>query len=163
MLGYLAELNTRMKKKKVDLLKAYYLICRRGKNLFGLPISNVAQIIESHELQPAIQFPVCSVAMWNNIIFPTVDFREEKDGGFIAGGELCIVVLSIGQVHVGFLVEEVKYMAEFSEDKIFLNQTPAEGMGWEMGFIDSADGKIMLIDIEKAMHSAGNRLAIPTW
>ena len=89
--------------------------------LFGIPISDVVQIIGMQEITPLPDFPDYAKGVINlrgNII-PVVDMRIRLKKPEIAYNEnTCIIVTSIGDTYMGFIVDSVDEVANIGGDDI---------------------------------------------
>ncbi len=89
--------------------------------LFGIPISDVVQIIGMQEITPLPDFPDYAKGVINlrgNII-PVVDMRIRlKKAAAPYDGNTCIIVTSIGETYMGFIVDSVDEVANISVDDI---------------------------------------------
>ena len=89
--------------------------------LFGIPISDVVQIIGMQEITPLPDFPDYAKGVINlrgNII-PVVDMRIRlKKPEAPYDESTCIIVTSIGDSYMGFIVDSVDEVANISADDI---------------------------------------------
>ncbi len=89
--------------------------------LFGIPISDVVQIIGMQEITPLPDFPDYAKGVINlrgNII-PVVDMRIRlKKAEAPYNESTCIIVTSIGENYLGFIVDSVDEVADISADDI---------------------------------------------
>lgn len=89
--------------------------------LFGIPISDVVQIIGMQEITPLPDFPDYAKGVINlrgNII-PVVDMRIRlKRAPAPYDASTCIIVTSIGETYMGFIVDSVDEVTDISANDI---------------------------------------------
>lgn len=104
-----------------DMLEGRYLTFWTDKQLFGIPISDVVQIVGIQEITPIPEFPVYAKGIINlrgNII-PVIDMRIRLNKEEIAYNErTCIIVTKIMEVFVGLIVDAVDEVADIDDENI---------------------------------------------
>ena len=98
-----------------------YLTFFIGEQLFGIPISNVIQIVGMQEITEIPGFPQYAKGIINlrGSIIPVIDVRlrlskEEKD----YDERTCIIVTNILGKYIGLIVDAVDAVSDISSDKI---------------------------------------------
>lgn len=102
-------------------MKGKYLTFWTDKQLFGVPIADVVQIIGNQEITSIPDSPRYAKGVINlrgNII-PVIDVRlrfgkEEAD----YDEKTCIIVSKIGESHIGFIVDSVDEVTTIDDDDI---------------------------------------------
>jgi purine-binding chemotaxis protein CheW len=102
-------------------MKGKYLTFWTDKQLFGVPISDVVQIIGNQEITSIPDSPRYAKGVINlrgNII-PVIDVRirfgkEEAD----YDEKTCIIVSKIGESHIGFIVDSVDEVTSIDDNEI---------------------------------------------
>lgn len=104
-----------------DDMKGKYLTFFTENQLFGIPISDVVQIVAIQEITPIPEFPDYAKGIINlrgNIIAvidmglrlhkPETQYNERT----------CIIVTNINDIDIGFIVGAVDEVTEINDDKI---------------------------------------------
>ena len=114
-------INTFEDEKEVDLQRNMYLTFLLDNRVFAFPIKDVDEIVEVMEATPVPEFPpyVKGIVNIKGKVTPVIDLRlrfkiEEKD----YDERTCIVVLTIEDKHIGFIVDTVLSVMEINEDII---------------------------------------------
>ncbi len=98
-----------------------YLTFWTDKELFGIPISDVVQIISMQQITPLPDFPDYAKGVINlrgNII-PVIDMRIRlKKPEAEYNDSTCIIVTSIGDAFIGFIVDTVDEVVDIGSDCI---------------------------------------------
>lgn len=98
-----------------------YLTFWTDSELFGIPISDVVQIISIQEITPLPDFPDYAKGVINlrgNII-PVIDIRIRFGKPEIAYNEsTCIIVTRIEDTYMGFIVDSVDEVTDIEDDNI---------------------------------------------
>ncbi|HEX3018364.1 MAG TPA: chemotaxis protein CheW [Caproicibacter sp.] len=101
--------------------EAKYLTFWTDGELFGIPISDVVQIISMQQITPLPDFPDYAKGVINlrGIIIPVVDMRLRlKKPEAEYNESTCIIVTNIQDTYIGFIVDTVDEVADISEDDI---------------------------------------------
>ncbi|MEG2814033.1 MAG: chemotaxis protein CheW, partial [Oscillospiraceae bacterium] len=104
-----------------DDMKGKYLTFFTDEQLFGIPISDVVQIVAIQEITPIPEFPdyakgiinlrgsiIAVIDMGLRLHKPETEYNERT----------CIIVTNINDVYVGFIVAAVDEVTEITDDKI---------------------------------------------
>ena len=98
-----------------------YLTFWTDSELYGIPISDVVQIISMQGITPLPDFPAYAKGVINlrgNII-PVIDIRIRFGKPEIAYNDnTCIIVTSIEDAYMGFIVDSVDEVTDLDEDSI---------------------------------------------
>lgn len=104
-----------------DEMKGKYLTFWTDGQLFGVPISDVVQIIGIQDITPLPDSPVYAKGVINlrgNII-PVIDVRIRFSKPEAEYGEhTCIIVTKIEENFIGFIVDSVDEVATIEDDQI---------------------------------------------
>lgn len=98
-----------------------YLTFWTDKELFGIPISDVVQIISMQQITPLPDFPEYAKGVINlrGIIIPVIDMRirlKKEEAEY--NDNTCIVVTSIQDTYIGFIVDTVDEVVDIGNDCI---------------------------------------------
>lgn len=98
-----------------------YLTFWTDGELFGIPISDVVQIISMQEITPLPDFPDYAKGVINlrGIIIPVIDMRirlRKTEAGYT--DNTCIVVTSIQDTYIGFIVDTVDEVVDIDDENI---------------------------------------------
>lgn len=98
-----------------------YLTFWTDGELFGIPISDVVQIISMQEITPLPDFPDYAKGVINlrGIIIPVIDMRirlRKAEAGYT--DNTCIVVTSIQDTYIGFIVDTVDEVVDIDDENI---------------------------------------------
>ena len=98
-----------------------YLTFWTDKELFGIPISDVVQIISMQQITPLPDFPEYAKGIINlrgNII-PVIDMRIRlKKPEAEYNDSTCIIVTTIQDTYIGFIVDTVDEVVDIGGDSI---------------------------------------------
>lgn len=98
-----------------------YLTFWTDGELFGIPISDVVQIISMQEITPLPDFPEYAKGVINlrgNII-PVIDMRIRlKKPETEYNESTCIIVTNIKDTYIGFIVDTVDEVVDIDDDNI---------------------------------------------
>lgn len=104
-----------------DTLKNKYLIFHTEHQLFGIPISDVIQIVGMQELTAVPDFPNYAKGLINlrGTIIPIIDMRirlklEEKK----YDERTCIIITNVNDLLIGFIVDSVEEVAKINESNV---------------------------------------------
>jgi len=133
-----------------------YLTFWTDGELFGIPISDVVQIISMQKIIPLPDFPAYAKGVINlrgNII-PVIDMRLRLKKPEAAYNEnTCIIVTSIAEAYIGFIVDTVDEVADIGEEDI----SPAPKVSREttnkylMGIGQIGKKVVLLLDVSKIL------------
>lgn len=104
-----------------DDMKGKYLTFWTFGQLFGIPISLVVQIVGMQEITPMPEFPAYAKGVINlrGQIIPVIDIRLRLNQPEAQYNErTCIIVTSIHDSAVGFIVDEVDEVLNIGDDII---------------------------------------------
>ena len=137
-------------------LEQKYLTFWTDKELFGIPISDVVQIISIQEITPLPDFPEYAKGVINlrgNII-PAIDIRLRFGKPEIEYNEgTCIIVTRIEDAYMGFIVDSVDEVTDIDDDDI----TPAPKVSKDVtnqyltGIGQIGDRVVLLLDVAKIL------------
>ncbi len=115
-----AEVNSDQN-SEVKTMEQKFLTFWTDNELFGIPISEVVQIISMQEITPLPDFPDYAKGVINlrgNII-PVIDMRIRlKKPEAEYNESTCIIVTSIDDSYIGFIVDTVDEVTDIGEDDI---------------------------------------------
>lgn len=104
-----------------DEMKGQYLTFWTDKQLYGVPISDVVQIVGIQEITDIPDFPEYAKGIINlrGSIIPIIDVRLRFHKTEIPYNErTCIIVTNIDDLYVGFIVDAVDEVADIGDDNI---------------------------------------------
>jgi purine-binding chemotaxis protein CheW len=115
------DINTVGDEADTDEMKGKYLTFWTDNQLFGVPISDVVQIIGIQEITPVPDSPLYAKGVINlrGSIIPVIDVRlrfkkaEEK-----YNERTCIIVTKIDESYIGFIVDSVDEVTTISDEDI---------------------------------------------
>jgi len=131
-----------------------YLTFFCDKQLFGVSIDHIVQIVGMQKISPIPEAPEYEKGVINlrGSIIPVIDTRlrlkkEEKE----YDERTCIIISTIGEATTGFIVDGVDEVVSIEEESITPHQNMQSGDGNEyITGIANIGGKIVLVmDIEK--------------
>ncbi len=104
-----------------DEMKGKYLTFWTDQQLFGVPISDVVQIIGIQEITPIPDSPVYAKGVINlrGSIIPVIDVRVrfgKTEAGY--SERTCIIVTKIDESYIGFIVDSVDEVTTIGDDSI---------------------------------------------
>lgn len=105
----------------VSEMRGKYLTFWTDRQLFGVPISDVVQIVGVQEITEIPEFPEYAKGVINlrGAIIPVVDVRLRLHRAEAEYNErTCIIVTNIQNNSVGFIVDEVDEVTEISEEMV---------------------------------------------
>lgn len=124
--------------------------------LFGIPISDVVQIISMQEITPLPDFPdyLKGVINLRGNIIPVIDIRIRFGKPEAEYNEsTCIIVTSIEDSYIGFIVDSVDEVTDLDEDNI----APAPKVSKNItnrylsGIGQIEDNVVLLLDVTKIL------------
>lgn len=102
-------------------MKGKYLTFWTDKQLFGVPIADVVQIIGKQEITPVPDSPHYAKGVINlrGDIIPVIDVRLRFGKEEVEYDEhTCIIVTKIDESHIGFIVDSVDEVTTISDNNI---------------------------------------------
>jgi purine-binding chemotaxis protein CheW len=114
-------ISTVSEQTEIDEMKGKYLTFWTDRQLFGVPIADVVQIIGIQEITPIPDSPAYAKGVINlrGSIIPVIDVRirfnkpEEK-----YNERTCIIVTKIDENFIGFIVDSVDEVTTISDENI---------------------------------------------
>lgn len=133
-----------------------YLTFWTDKELFGIPISDVVQIISMQEITPLPDFPEYAKGVINlrgNII-PVIDMRIRlKKPETEYNESTCIIVTNIKDTYIGFIVDTVDEVVDIGDDDI--SPTPKVSKAvtnrYLTGIGQVGEKVVLLLDLSKIL------------
>ncbi len=105
----------------LDSLNKRYLTFKLGEQLFGLPIEDVVQIIGIQEITPIPDLPayVKGIIHLRGDVIPVIDASQKFNRAEVLYQDrTCIIVVSVGNLLFGLIVEEVDEVADIPSENI---------------------------------------------
>jgi purine-binding chemotaxis protein CheW len=140
-----------------DTLKDKYLTFYTDKQLFGIPISDVVQIVGMQDITAVPEFPSYAKGVINlrGTIIPIIDVRLRLKKDEIGYDErTCIIVTNINDSFIGFIVDSVNEVTSIYQDNI--SDPPRMGADYVntyiTGIAKSNSNIILLIDLKKILN-----------
>lgn len=133
-----------------------YLTFWTDKELFGIPISDVVQIISMQKITSLPDFPDYAKGIINlrGSIIPVIDMRIRlKKPEAEYNESTCIIVTNIRDTYMGFIVDTVDEVADISSENI----TPAPRLSKDSvnryltGIGQIGEKVVLLLDISKIL------------
>lgn len=137
-------------------MEGKYLTFWTDKQLFGIPIVNVVQIVGMQEITEIPEFPryVKGIINMRGTIIPVIDIRlrfhkDERD----YDERTCIIVTNIDGKAVGFAVDAVDEVTEILDDMISppLNISKDIGNTYLSGVARHEDKVVLILDSTKIL------------
>jgi len=116
----------------MDTLQNRYLLFELGKEMFGLDIRFVTEIVAMQPINPIPETPdfIRGVINLRGKIIPVIDMRLKFGMPSIAYTDrTCIIVVDAEQLSVGLIVDRVVEVLSLDDDQI----APPPAMGTEVG------------------------------
>ncbi|MEM1485249.1 chemotaxis protein CheW [Oscillospiraceae bacterium PP1C4] len=113
--------NNLMEDVDSSSMEGMFLTFWTDRQLFGIPIADVVQIVGVQEITPIPDSPVYSKGVINlrGAIIPVVDMRLRFRKAEIPYNErTCIIVANISENAVGFIVDAVEEVVHINDDQI---------------------------------------------
>ncbi len=100
-----------------------YLLFVSGDRIFGVPASNVVEILTSHSATkvPLVPEYICGIINLRGQILTIVDVRMLLEHSTQEHG--CVIILTVEDTTIGILVDKVEKMLDIDKNKIL----PAPG------------------------------------
>lgn len=140
-----------------DTLKDKYLTFYTDKQLFGISISDVVQIVGMQKITAVPEFPSYARGVINlrGTIIPIIDMRLRLKKEEIAYDErTCIIVTSIDSYLIGFIVDSVNEVINIYGDDI--SDPPQVGNDYVNTYITGiarlTDDIVLLIDLKRILN-----------
>lgn len=117
----MTEANEAMETETEEMQEQKYLTFWTDGELFGIPISDVVQIISMQKITPLPDFPdyAKGVIDLRGIIIPVIDMRIRlKKAEAEYDDSTCIVVTSIQDTYIGFIVDTVDEVVDIDSENI---------------------------------------------
>lgn len=140
-----------------DTLKNKYLTFYTDKQLFGILISEVVQIVGMQEITAVPEFPSYAKGVINlrGTIIPIIDVRLRLKKEEIEYNErTCIIVTNINGAYIGFIVDSVNEVTNINNGDI--SNPPQMGSDYVNTFITGIaklnSNIVLLIDLKKILN-----------
>lgn len=151
-----AAIETEQETSGNRLEEAKYLTFWTDGELFGIPISDVVQIISMQQITPLPDFPDYAKGVINlrGIIIPVIDMRvrlKKQEAEY--NESTCIIVTSIQDTYIGFIVDTVDEVADISDDNISAAPRVSKDSTnrYLTGIGQVGDKVVLLLDISKIL------------
>jgi purine-binding chemotaxis protein CheW len=147
----MSELRTEDLLNPDDDISMKYLTFRIGDQFFGISIENVISIVQVEAATPLPELPYYAKGIINlrGRVVPLIDVnlrfgRPEPE----YNDRTCIIIIDIGGVHVGFIVEAVEEVKDVEESQISSPPRFTGGMEnrYVTGVYKAKDRMILLLD-----------------
>lgn len=149
MASYLDEVNV-----EEDTQKGKFLTFALGKEVYGIEISNVTEIIGIQQITDVPEVPVYVKGIINlrGKIIPVVDLRLKfKREPLEYDDRTCVIVIDIGNISVGLIVDTVADVVPINDENLV--PPPSVKTGFHNKFIKGIGkvgaGVILILDCEK--------------
>lgn len=140
-----------------DTLKDKYLTFYTDKQLFGISISEVVQIVGMQEITAVPEFPSYAKGVINlrGIIIPIIDVRLRlKKEEIVYNERTCIIVTNINGTNIGFIVDSVNEVTNIYNDNI--SNPPQMGADYINTYITGIaklnKDIVLLMDLKKILN-----------
>lgn len=140
-----------------DTLKNKYLTFYTDKQLFGIPIADVVQIVGIQDITTVPEFPFYAKGVINlrGSIIPIIDIRLRLKKAEIAYNErTCIIVTSINDSSIGFIVDSVNEVTNILNENI--SNPPSMGADYVNTYITGIaklnNSIVLLMDLKKILN-----------
>lgn len=152
--------NERTETYAEDTVTGKYLTFRVDDGEYGIGIAFVIDIIKMQEITPVPHTPVYIKGITNlrGTIAPVIDMRLRFGHQEVSYNErTCIIVLSMNEMNIGLIVDEVREVADIGEGSI---QPPPKSTGdaaknYFVKSIGTFEGEVkQLLDIDKVFDVA---------
>lgn len=140
-----------------DTLKNKYLTFYTDNQLFGIPIADVVQIVGMQDITNVPEFPSYAKGVINlrGSIIPIIDVRLRLKKEEITYNErTCIIVTTINDSYIGFIVDSVNEVANIQIENI--SNPPRMGTDYINTYITGIaklnSGIVLLMDLKKILN-----------
>ena len=140
-----------------DTLKDKYLTFYTDKQLFGISIADVVQIVGMKDITAVPEFPSYAIGVINlrGSIIQIIDLRLRLKKEEIAYNErTCIIVTNINGAYIGFIVDSVNEVINIYKDNI--SNPPQMGNDYINTYITGIaklnNNIVLLIDLKKILN-----------
>lgn len=140
-----------------DTLKDKYLTFYTDKQLFGISIADVVQIVGIQEITAVPEFPSYAKGVINlrGTIIPIIDVRLRLKKEEIEYNErTCIIVTNINGAYIGFIVDSVNEVINIYKDNI--SNPPQMGNDYINTYITGIaklnNNIVLLINLKKILN-----------
>lgn len=140
-----------------DTLKNKYLTFFTDNQLFGIPIADVVQIVGMQDITTVPEFPSYAKGVINlrGSIIPIIDVRLRLKKEEITYNErTCIIVTTINDSYIGFIVDSVNEVANIQIENI--SNPPRMGTDYINTYITGIaklnNGIVLLMDLKKILN-----------
>lgn len=140
-----------------DTLKDKYLTFYTDKQLFGISIADVVQIVGMQDITSVPEFPSYAKGVINlrGTIIPIIDVRLRLKKEEITYNErTCIIVTNINGAYIGFIVDSVNEVINIYKDNI--SNPPQMGENYINTYITGiaklSNNIVLLIDLKKILN-----------
>ncbi|HCR44203.1 MAG TPA: chemotaxis protein CheW [Ruminococcaceae bacterium] len=138
-------------------LEKKYLTFWTGEELFGIPITDVVQIISMQEITALPDFPDYAKGVINlrGEIVPVIDMRirlGKPEAEY--NDNTCIIVTNIEDSYMGFIVDTVDEVTDIEDDKISPPPKVSKDITnrYLTGIGQNGDKVVLLLDIAKILN-----------
>jgi purine-binding chemotaxis protein CheW len=140
-----------------DTIKDKYLTFYIDKQLFGISIVDVVQIVGMQEITDVPEFPPYARGVINlrGTIIPIIDVRMRlKEKEIVCDERTCIIVTNIKGSYIGFIVNSVNEVIDiYNED---ISDPPQIGNDYVNTYVTGiaklSDNIVLLIDLKKILN-----------
>ncbi|MEG0839392.1 MAG: chemotaxis protein CheW [Hydrogenoanaerobacterium sp.] len=125
-----------------------YLTFWTDKQLFGVPIAHVVQIVGMQKVTEVPEFPYYAKGIINlrGAIIPLIDARLRLGKPEAEYNErTCIIVTNISEHYVGFIVDEVDAVITIADELIAPPPRLSGGTDGYITGVGKLDGKVVLL------------------
>ncbi|MEG0614976.1 MAG: chemotaxis protein CheW [Oscillospiraceae bacterium] len=125
-----------------------YLTFWTDKQLFGIPISHVVQIVGMQKITQIPEFPDYTKGIINlrGAIIPVIDIRLRLHKPETEYNErTCIIVTDINNINVGFIVDEVDAVTVIADDQISPPPKMSSGTDGFINGVGKLESKVVLL------------------
>lgn len=140
-----------------DTLRDKYLTFYTDKQLFGISISDVVQIVGMQDITAVPEFPSYAKGVINlrGTIIPIIDVRLRLKKEEIGYNErTCIIVTNINGAYIGFIVDSVNEVINIYKDNI--SNPPQMGNDYVntyiIGIAKVNNNIVLLLDLKKILN-----------
>lgn len=143
--------------KNLDETRGKYLTFWADNQLFGIPIADVVQIVGVQTITSIPQFPdyAKGIIDLRGSIIPVIDVRLRLNKQEVPYDErTCIIVTSIQETLVGFIVDSVDEVAKIEDDNISNPPKLSKDTtnAYLIGIAKQQDKVVLLLDSKKILN-----------